>query len=76
VLELAKLIWEKIHGTGKDAKPFAYVSDPPYPYDVQHRVPNVSKAKRVLGFESTTTLSTMLDEVIPWIQRELEHGRI
>jgi nucleoside-diphosphate-sugar epimerase len=76
VLELAKLIWEKIHGTGKDAKPFAYVSDPPYPYDVQHRVPNVSKAKRVLGFEATTTLSTMLDEVIPWIQRELEHGRI
>jgi nucleoside-diphosphate-sugar epimerase len=76
VLELAKVIWEKIHGTGAGAKKFEYVSDPPYPYDVQHRVPDVSKAKRVLGFESSTTLSTMLDEVIPWIKHELESGRI
>jgi UDP-glucose 4-epimerase len=41
------------------------------------RVPDVSKAKRVLGFEATTTLSEpMLDEVIPWIKRELDSGRI
>jgi UDP-glucose 4-epimerase len=73
VLELAKLVWEKIHGK---SKPFEYVSDPPYPYDVQMRVPDVSKAKRVLGFESKTSLSTMLDEVIPWIKQELSHGNI
>jgi UDP-glucose 4-epimerase len=72
VLELARAIWEKINGK----KPFEYVSDRPYQYDVQQRVPDVSKAKRVLGFEASTTLSTMLDEVIPWIKRELEHGRI
>jgi len=74
VLELAKLVWEKIHGKG--GKPFQYVSDPPYPYDVQMRVPDVGKAKRVLGFEANTSLSTMLDEVIPWIKRELDHGNI
>jgi nucleoside-diphosphate-sugar epimerase len=74
VLELAKLVWEKAHGA--KGKPFRYVSDDPYPYDVQMRVPDVSKAKRVLGFEAGTSLSQMLDEVIPWIQREIEHGRV
>ena len=36
VLELAEAIWNKIHG-GK--KPFRYVSDPPFEYDVQERSP-------------------------------------
>lgn len=73
VLELAEVIWKKVHGPGK---PFNYVSDNPYPHDVQMRVPDVSKAKRVLGFEASTTLDQMLDEVIPWIKTELAQGRI
>ena len=73
VLELAEVVWKKIHGT---SKPFRYVSDKPYPYDVQRRVPEVAKAKRVLGFEAATNLSTILDEVIPWIREEIQHGRI
>jgi UDP-glucose 4-epimerase len=73
VLELAGLIWEKIHGKGKK---FEYVSDPPYPYDVQMRVPDVSKAKRILGFEAGTSLSDMMDEVIPWIREEIKLGRV
>jgi UDP-glucose 4-epimerase len=73
VLDLAELIWKKIHGP---SKPFHVESDPPYPHDVQLRVPDVSKAKRVLGFEATTTLDQMLDEVIPWIQQEITHGRL
>ena len=72
VLELAEIIWKKINGD----KPFKYVSDKPYPYDVQKRVPNVSKAKNVLGFEATTTLEEMLDEVIPWIDKQVELGNI
>ena len=43
---------------------------------MQRRVPDVQKAKRVLGFEATTTLEEMLDEVIPWIRAELDEGRI
>ena len=43
---------------------------------MQLRVPDVSKAKRVLGFEATTTLDEMLDEVIPWIRSELETGAL
>ena len=73
VLELAEAIWLKIHGP---AKPFRHVSDRPYDHDVQRRVPDVAKARRLLGFEATTTLDQMLDEVIPWIRRELTAGRI
>ena len=40
------------------------------------RVPDVRKAREVLGFEATTTLDEMLDEVIPWIRAEAEAGRI
>jgi hypothetical protein len=36
----------------------------------------VRKAGEVLGFEATTSLETMLDEVVPWIREELEAGRL
>ena len=40
------------------------------------RVPDVRKAREVLGFDATTSLSEMLDEVIPWIRDEVEAGRL
>jgi nucleoside-diphosphate-sugar epimerase len=73
VLELAECIWSKIH---TDGKPFAYTSDKPFEHDVQLRVPDVRKAKEVLGYEATTSLETMLDEVIPWIRDEVAAGRL
>jgi hypothetical protein len=30
----------------------------------------------VLGFEETTTLDVMLDEVVPWVQQAVADGRI
>ena len=72
VLELAETIWRKINGD----RPFSFVSDPPFEHDVQMRVPDVRKAREVLGFEAGTSLDTMLDEVIPWIRVEMEAGRI
>ncbi len=72
VLELSQIIWNKIQ---KD-KPFRYVSDKPYPHDVQMRTPTVEKAERVLGFEATTRLEDALDEIIPWIRKEIETGGI
>jgi nucleoside-diphosphate-sugar epimerase len=36
----------------------------------------VGKARETLGFSATTTLSAMLDEVIPWIRAEDAAGRI
>jgi UDP-glucose 4-epimerase len=73
VLDLARIIWRKIHGPNK---PFNYTTDAPYPHDVQKRIPDTSKAKRVLGYEAATSLESMLDEVIPWIKQELDAGRI
>ena len=73
VLELAECIWSKIHA---DGRPFAYTSDPPFEHDVQLRVPDVRKAQDVLGYEATTSLETMLDEVIPWIRDEVAAGRL
>jgi nucleoside-diphosphate-sugar epimerase len=73
VLELASTIWRKIHGPARE---FRYVSDPPFEHDVQLRVPDVRKARERLGFEATTTLDEMLDEVIPWIRGEVEAGRL
>jgi nucleoside-diphosphate-sugar epimerase len=72
VLELAEMIWKKINGD----KPFAYVSDTAYEYDVQKRVPSVEKAKRILGYEAKNSLSDTLDEVIPWIVEQIKLGNI
>jgi nucleoside-diphosphate-sugar epimerase len=73
VLELARTIWCRIKGPDVE---FRHVSDPPFEHDVQMRVPDVRKARAVLGFEATTTLDAMLDEVIPWIRAEMEAGRL
>jgi nucleoside-diphosphate-sugar epimerase len=73
VLELAEAIWAKIKG---DGVPLRIVNDDPFTYDVQRRVPAVEKAKRLLGFEATTSLDQILDEVIPWISNAVESGTI
>ena len=72
VLELAEVIWNKVN----PGNPFRYVSDTPFEYDVQKRIPSTLKAKELLGFEATTSLDEMLDEVIPWIQEAIEAGNI
>lgn len=72
VRELAEVIWRKI----KPDAPLTLVSDPAFEYDVQKRVPDVTKAKEILGFEATTRLEDMLDEVIPWIADAIDEGTI
>src|SRR5438034_54351 len=65
VRELAEIVWRKIQG--KD-RPLRVVSDRPYEHDVQMRVPDVAKARDVLGFEATTPLEEVLDEVRPGLR--------
>ena len=72
VLELAEIIWKKILPN----KPFRYVFDEPYQYDVRKRIPDVTKARELLEFEATTGLEDVLDEVIPWIKQQIEIGGI
>jgi UDP-glucose 4-epimerase len=73
VRRLAEVIWRKIKGP---EEPLRLVHDDPFEYDVQRRVPDTDKAKRVLGFEATTSLEEMLDEVIPWIEAAIKAGTI
>src|SRR5712691_12233582 len=73
VRQLAELIWRKVKGEGV---PLRLVHDDPFQYDVQRRVPDTEKAKKILGFEATTTLDQMLDEVIPWIDAAIKSGTI
>jgi UDP-glucose 4-epimerase len=72
VLDLARIVWEKI----RPGEPFRFESDPPYPYDVPYRVPDVSKAERLLGFQAETPIETALDEIIPWIREQIALGSI
>jgi UDP-glucose 4-epimerase len=72
VLELAELIWRRIRGEDE----FRYVTDPPFEHDVQRRVPSTEKARRILGFEATTSLEEMLDEVVPWVAQAVAAGTI
>ena len=71
VLKLAGLIWRKVKG---EDVPLRIVHDDPFAHDVHRRVPATEKAKRVLGFEATTTREQMLDEVIPWIAEAVRAG--
>jgi UDP-glucose 4-epimerase len=61
VLELAALIWAKSKGTDV---PLRIVHDPPFEHDVQQRIPDTGKAKRLLGFEASTSLDQMVADVI------------
>ena len=72
VVELAEVIWRKVNGDTD----LHLVHDDPFEHDVQRRVPATDKARDILGFEATTSLSDMLDEVIPWIAQAVTDGRI
>jgi nucleoside-diphosphate-sugar epimerase len=73
VHELAEVIWRKIKGPDVRLR---LTHDNPFQHDVQKRVPSVDKAREVLGFEATTTLDEMLDEVIPWVEKAVADGRL
>jgi nucleoside-diphosphate-sugar epimerase len=72
VLELVEIIWEKIN----PGKPLRRKKDPGFEHDVNKRVPSVNKAREILGFEASTKLSVMLDEVIPWVSQAILGGLI
>lgn len=68
VLHLAEEVWEHIN----PGKPFRWISDKPYEYDVQKRIPDTKKAKELLGFEARITLRQTIKEVTEWIRKQNE----
>jgi nucleoside-diphosphate-sugar epimerase len=73
ILELAKKVWVKIKGS---SIPFTYVCDDPFPHDVQKRIPDTTKMKKLLGFTATTTIDDVLEEVIPWVENAIKNKMI
>ena len=67
VLELAEIVWKKIHGT-----PLKVKHENPFTYDVQVRSPNVEKAYKKLGYETKIDLEESVEEVIDWMRKQ--HG--
>ena len=64
VLELAKIVWKVV----ERQEDFAIEHDDPYEYDVQNRIPDVSKARDVLGFEAEIDLEESVKEVYEYVR--------
>lgn len=71
VLELAELVWREVNGD----VPFAHLAEDPFEYDVQKRIPDTTKAGRVLGFEARVTTAEAVREVVSWVREEIAAGR-
>lgn len=59
VLELAQMAWDVAH----PGEPLRYECDPAFPLDVRTRIPDSSKAERILGWKATVPVATMVAEV-------------
>lgn len=67
ILDLA----EKIYRLCDRDKPFKYKLVESFPYDVKKRVPNVQKAKKILGWTPEISLDETLPELIEWIEKKI-----
>jgi UDP-glucose 4-epimerase len=72
VVELARLVWEYFRPNDK----FRYVSESAFEYDVKYRVPDVNKAREVLGFTAQTSLEDSVQEVCQWVRQAVARGEI
>ena len=66
VLELAKIVWDTINPNEE----FKIIHDEPFEYDVQKRIPDVTKAKEILGFETEISLKESVNEVINYLKNK------
>lgn len=67
VVELATEVWRQL----KPGEELRLVHDEAYHYDVQKRIPNTTKAKEMLGFESTISLEESISEVIHYMKNKM-----
>jgi UDP-glucose 4-epimerase len=67
VLELAEIVWNTIN----PHKEFKTIHDEPFEYDVQKRIPDVTKAKEILGFEAEISLEESVKEVIEYLKNKI-----
>lgn len=68
MIDLAKMIWQ----LSGQKKKFEVEFVPGFKHDIKRRVPDVSKMKKLLGWEAKISLEEGLPEIIEWLQKELE----
>lgn len=77
VEDLAFLIKKKVCSyLGREFEPLEIIHDLGFDHDVQNRVPDVTKAKEILGFEAKVSLDGALDILIPWYIEAIDKGLI
>ena len=69
ILDLAEKIWKLC----EMKKPFEYKLAQGFTYDIRRRVPDSSKAERLLGWKPEIPFEVGLKEVISWLRRQLSH---
>lgn len=69
VTELASLVWAHF----EQGEP-QFEHDDPFLYDVQKRVPDVTKAEELLGFKASVPLEDSVSEVCKWVSHAIEEG--
>lgn len=67
MIDLAKMLW-RLCG---QKRPFKVKFIKGFVYDVKRRVPEVSKIKRIVGWQPEISLEQGLPEVIAWLKKEL-----
>ncbi len=66
VLELAKLVWSVLYPNTE----FKYISKEAYQYDVQKRIPDTTKAEKLLGFKAEIKLIDSIYEVLNYCENQ------
>jgi nucleoside-diphosphate-sugar epimerase len=72
VLELARMI----HALCETDREFEWVSVPSFTYDIRRRIPDTSKARDMIGFESRVKLEDGLREVVGWLRGRLDPAAV
>ena len=73
VLELAEMVWNEVH---QGSLEFNYEKEEGFEYDVQKRIPDTSKAEKILNFKAKIKIEESISEVTEWIKNEINNGRM
>jgi UDP-glucose 4-epimerase len=68
MIDLARKLWELIRGA---SSPFRVTHVPAFKHDVQRRVPDVTKAREILGFEARARLEGELPAIVTHVAKTL-----
>lgn len=66
VKELATIAWNILKPNDK----LEFIEESSFEYDVQKRIPDTSKAKRLLGFEAQISVKESVKEVVEWMKNQ------